>query len=435
MHIKQKAADFKVEELTNVHGGSVGDFAFYRLDKQGWTTPDALQIIRRRWKLEVRRVSVGGLKDRHAETTQYLTIYRGPQRKLTHANLRLTYLGQVAEPYTSEQIEANRFAIVIRKMTVEQVGLALSSLEEVRQAGVPNYYDDQRFGSAAHSDAFIAKEIILGNFEAALKLALTAPYAFQRSAQKKEKTMLRQHWGNWDYLRDQGPGTRGQESGARHRSKGRGPVSPRPSGGEGLGVRGPRGKSPTLTIIDHLAEHPDDYAGALERLPAELRTLYLSAYQSHLWNHMLIGWLNEHVPGNDLIMVKLRLGEAPMPRRLAPDLRDELRALTLPLHSARNLLADNDPRKPYYDRVLADEGLKLEQFKLKSFRKLFFSKGDRSAWCFPRDPRAESASDEEHVRKKKLTLRFDLPRGSYATLVVKRITRGILGEDSTMPTG
>src|SRR5471030_2740594 len=114
MHIKQKSADFKVEELTSLTAGTAGDFALYRLDKCGWTTPDALQIIRKRWKIEVRRVSIGGLKDRHAETVQYLTIYRGPQRKLTHPNLQLTYLGQVAEAYSSEQIDANRFAVTIR---------------------------------------------------------------------------------------------------------------------------------------------------------------------------------------------------------------------------------------------------------------------------------------------------------------------------------
>ena len=128
MHIKQKPDDFKVEELSVWDGSEGGDFAFYRLEKRGWTTPDALAIIRRRWKLEVRRLSVGGLKDRHAATTQYLTIYRGPQRKLTHANLHLTYLGQVPHAYTSEQIEANRFALTVRAMTTEQVADVIAYL-------------------------------------------------------------------------------------------------------------------------------------------------------------------------------------------------------------------------------------------------------------------------------------------------------------------
>src|SRR5437762_1966809 len=120
MHIKQKAEDFRVEELTNCRAGKSGDFALYRLKKRGWTTPDALAIVRKRWKIEPRRISFGGLKDRHAETTQYFTILRGPQRKLTHANLHVDYLGQLPEAYASHHIQANRFAVTIRAMTEKE---------------------------------------------------------------------------------------------------------------------------------------------------------------------------------------------------------------------------------------------------------------------------------------------------------------------------
>lgn len=387
MHIKEKSDDFEVEEITACQPGADGEFAFYRLDKRGWTTPDALAIVRKRWKLETRRISVGGLKDRHGQTTQYLTIYRGPQRKLTHANLQVTYLGQVAEAYESRHIEANRFAITVRAMTEDQIGAALLALDEVRDVGVPNYYDDQRFGSVAAGGEFVAKLMVLGQYEEALRQALTAPYAFERAAQKKEKTALRQHWGDWTEC----------------------------------GKRLPRGS--TRTIVDYLAGHPRDFRGALERLPADLRTLYLSAYQSHLWNHMLTDWLSERLPRRDLVPIALRLGEVPMPRRLAANLLEELRSLQLPLHSARIVLDDADPRKVYFNRILADEEVSLDQFKLKGFRNLFFSKGERPAWCFPEQLDARSFADEEHAGKRKLTLRFRLPRGSYATLVVKRITR------------
>jgi tRNA pseudouridine13 synthase len=329
-------------------------------------------------------VSTGGLKDRHADTVQYLTILRGPQRKLTHTNLQLTYLGQVQDAYASENIEANRFRVTIRAMTDEQVGAAMRALEEVRNVGVPNYYDDQRFGSVSHGGPFVAKQIILGEYEAGLQNALTAPYAFERSAQKKEKAVLRRHWGDWRLCRQMLPRNR---------------------------------------IVEYLFANPDDFHGALERLPPELRTLYLSAYQSHLWNRMLADWLTEHVRHQELIAVTLRLGELPMPRRLPKDVLALVRDLALPLHSARNHLDDADPRKPFFDRILEEEGLALEQFKLKGFHALFFSKGERAAWCFPRDLEAREARDEEHGRKMKLTLRFELPRGSYATLVTKRITR------------
>jgi tRNA pseudouridine13 synthase len=384
MHIKQKPNDFRVEELTKSKAGGGGLFAFYRMEKQGWSTPDALAIIRKRWKLDANRIAVGGLKDRHAATVQYLTIFRGPQRKLTHAHLQVTYLGQVEEAYDSEKIEANRFSVTVRSMTDEQIGTALRTLEEVRKWGVPNYYDDQRFGSVSHGGPFVAKQIMLGDHEAALKNALTAPYAFERSGQKKEKAVLRRHWGDWRLCRQMLPRNR---------------------------------------IVEYLFTNPDDFHGALERLPSEIRQLYLSAYQSHLWNRMLSDWIRDYVPFKDLIEVPLRLGAMPMSRRLSSEGVEQARSLTLPLHSARNHLEEGDKRKPYFDRILEEEDLTLDQFKLKGFHAMFFSKGERDAWCFPRDLEARDARDEEHARKRKLTLRFDLPRGCYATLVVKRVTR------------
>src|SRR5436190_14255319 len=111
MIVKQQPEDFRVEEQTDVRPGADGPFAFYRLDKTGWTTPDALAAIRRRWQIDLRRLSYGGLKDRHARTVQYLTILHGPRRRLTHQRIGLEYLGQVHEPYTSHHLRSNRFVL------------------------------------------------------------------------------------------------------------------------------------------------------------------------------------------------------------------------------------------------------------------------------------------------------------------------------------
>src|SRR5919202_1691364 len=106
MKVKQQPDDFRVEELTSVAGGPAGPFAFYRLEKQGWSTPDALAALRRRWRVDVRRLSYGGLKDRHAATVQYLTIFHGPRRNLRHHEVAVEYLGQVPAAYTSRDIDA-----------------------------------------------------------------------------------------------------------------------------------------------------------------------------------------------------------------------------------------------------------------------------------------------------------------------------------------
>src|SRR5947199_253438 len=126
MHIKQDPEDFRVEERTDVQPGPDGAYALYRLEKRGWTTPDALAAIRRRWRVEPRRLAYGGLKDRHAHTFQYLTIFHGPQRQFTQQQISLTYLGQLTHPFRSENIAANRFDITLRDATAEDVDYALA---------------------------------------------------------------------------------------------------------------------------------------------------------------------------------------------------------------------------------------------------------------------------------------------------------------------
>lgn len=386
MKLKQSPEDFQVEEITEVIAARAGPFALYRLEKKGWTTPEAVQAIRRRWKLDARRVSYGGLKDRHAHTIQYFTVYRGPQRRLTHHDVQVEYLGQVTAPFTARDIRGNRFRLILRALDSAEKELALAALEEVRRDGLPNYFDDQRFGSLSPGGGFVAREIVRGQYQEALRLALVAPYAHDRAAQKREKRILEECWGDWAACKE----------------------------------RLPRGHARSLA--DYLAHHNGDYRGALERLRPELRGLYLSAYQSALWNRMLANWLESTYRPGQLLRVLLRAGPVPMHRNLHDEQRAALANLCLPLLSARIALEPADPVAPLVDAVLAEEGLEIAQLKLKGFRNLFFSKGQRAGMCAPIGLAAAASTDENHAGRDKLILSFELPRGCYATLLVKRIT-------------
>src|SRR5437660_787360 len=85
----------------------------------------------------------------------------------------------------------------------------------------------------------------------------------------------------------------------------------------GLKDRPPRGHARSL--VDYLRVHPGDFRGAVARLRPELRGLYLSAYQSHLWNRMLAHWLRRHCRPEQLEPMSLRLGDVPVPRDLDPE--------------------------------------------------------------------------------------------------------------------
>jgi len=392
MKLKQQPEDFRVEELTDAAGSAAGEFALYRLDKTGWTTPDALAAVRRRWKLDARRVSYGGLKDRHAVTSQFLTVFRGPRRDLAHERIALTYLGQRAEPYTSADIRANRFTVVLRALSDTAVSRAEAALAEVADAGLPNYFDDQRFGSVGGGREFVAREMVFGRFDRALWLALAAPYEFDRADAKREKALLRDHWGDWPTLR----------------------------------ARLPKGHARSL--VDYLVHHPADLKGAVARLRPDLQGLYLSAYQSFLWNQMLAAWLTRALGPDNLADVELKLGRVPVPVRVPADRRGGWESLSLPLPSAR---LKPDPAAPWaaiVDDVLRDEGLTLGELRVKGLQKPFFSKGDRAGCVRPGGLTHAAEPDDLNAGRRKLTLRFDLPRGSYATMLVKRVTGVVSGE-------
>src|SRR5262249_26994244 len=328
MKLKQQPEDFQVEELTALVPGPAGAFALYRLEKRGWTTPDAVQAVRRRWRLDARRVSYGGLKDRHARTVQHFTVYRGPRRGLHHHDVRVDYLGQVTEPFASRHIRANRFRITLRHLRPAAVPAVVTALDEVARDGLPNYFDDQRFGSVRGHGEFVARYLVRGQFEEALRTALTAPYEFDPGEERRAKQALRECWGDWAACKE----------------------------------RLPRGRARSL--VDYLLHHAGDFRGAVARLRPELRGLYLSADQSHLWNRMLAAWLERHCPPDRLVSIRLGLGPVPFPRGLNDAARAALAGLTLPLPSARLRLDPADPAAPLIERVLAEEGLELRQLQV-----------------------------------------------------------------------
>jgi tRNA pseudouridine13 synthase len=410
MKIKERPEDFQVEELTDLRPQDSGPFALYRLEKRNLNTLDALQIVRQRWKIERQRISFGGLKDRHAQTAQYFTILQGPERQLNQTGLHVEYLGRIAEPFTSKGILANRFCITIREMNEEDTHFAKQSLERIHGDGVPNYFDEQRFGSAS-SGEFVARHLVHGRFEEALRLALTAPYEFDNRERKHEKSFLLSHWGDWKKCLN--PSLKRQRS--NHRSPER-----------------KRRETSTQKVLAHLVHNPNDFHGALRFIDSEQRHLYLNAFQSYLWNCILARWLKQHLRPDQLFTPDLRSAHRALNRKredecvfyrdLKEPQRTEILNLRLPLPTARAKLDLDDPRLIVINDVLKDEGLELRDLKVKGLREWFFFKGDRSAICLPEELKWETGIDEHHSGKQKMILCFDLPRGSYATLVVFRLT-------------
>ncbi len=385
MKLKCLPEDFRVTELTDRPTHGRGSFAIYRLTKQSLGTPEAIDAILRRWNLARQQVSYGGLKDRHAVTEQFVTIKNGPRNDLSQTSLELNYLGQTDRPFDAADLIGNRFTLVLRSMSDAEVASAELALSDVAVNGVPNYFDDQRFGSLGQSGEFIAVPWCRGDYERALWLALADPNEHDRPDDRKEKQLLRDRWGDW------------------------------------LGLKTDMPRGSRRSIVTFLVDHPTDFRRALALMRSDLRGLWLSAFQSAVWNRLLAESLRDPCRPEQLFDVAF--GERPSPffHSLNEPQRGELLELRLPLPSGR-LKLEAGPLFDRLQRVLAEFGLEPRTMRVKFPRDAFFSKGQRAAIYVPANLQHESDHDELYEGRHKLTLSFDLPRGSYATILIKRLT-------------
>jgi tRNA pseudouridine13 synthase len=382
--LKQLPDDFQVEEQT-AFAPDGGEFALYRLTKRSLGTPEAVDAVVRRWKLRREAVSFGGLKDKHAVTAQWITIRDGPRRDLKQAHLELAYQGQASRPLTPGDIAGNRFTIVVRDLAEPELEAVRRTLQRLGEDGLPNYFDRQRFGSLGGSGEFVARAWCLGDYPRALWLALADSCRSDRSREKAEKELLRTRWGDWSALA---------------------PLLPP--------------HSMRRAAVEHLAQQPDDFRRALSRLPHELRSLYLAAFQSCVWNRMLAGLLRQRCRPEQLFDTSIDDQTLPFFHAIDEDQRAALRGECLPLPSAR-LRLEPGPIRSLVERALGPFGLELRQMRIKYPRDTFFSKGDRPVVFFPAGLTDAADADDLHTGRWKVALRFDLPRGCYATILVKRL--------------
>ena len=137
---------------------------------------------------------------------------------------------------------------------------------------------------------------------------------------------------------------------------------------------------------------------------------------------MLAAWLTQNVSPENLTTIAVKQLTLSTPLRMAAEIRLRWEELLLPLPSARLKLEPGAEWAGVVQEVLCAENLTLPELRVKGMHKPFFSKGDRPACVRPVGLEATAGPDERHPGRMKMVLRFDLPRGSYATMLVKRIT-------------
>jgi tRNA pseudouridine13 synthase len=158
-----------------------------------------------------------------------------------------------------------------------------------------------------------------------------------------------------------------------------------------------------LAIQEHLKKHPNDYIGSLRLLPGKTLLFYVHAVQSLLFNRLLAQEIT------DGFSVPYSQGELAFPRTLPEELSVAEQTKTLPL------LGYDSELTLTQEQSLALIGLTPRDFLVKSIPQLSLAGDARAAFMLVSDC---NILQQEQDR---ITLSFTLPKGCYATIVLKQL--------------
>ena len=339
----------------------------------------------KRLRISMDSIGYGGLKDKKAIAHQFITIKNGPKRDIKDKDFELVYLGKTTKPMSKELLISNKFEIVVRNFEVGKKKFN-EEIELVKKFGIANYFDEQRFDSIKSSKEFAVKEIILGNYEKALYLLLAEGSAVDIEKTRKLRDCLKKNWRNFEKCIDLAE------------------------------------INWEKNLLKFLIEHKPSkrtFKRALNLVDKEYLFFLGNVYQSYLWNEIL-----------KKVLVELNISYFEAPYLLGSfffykNIPEEkwkiLKDLKLPLPAPKLQFKEKVEKldlAQIYDEICQKEGLKSLK-DLRSFVKgLIFKTYPRPAVIFPEN------LEWEKLDNSTIKLKFTLKKGSYATLVIKRLYYG-----------
>jgi tRNA pseudouridine13 synthase len=141
--------DFVVDEIALFEPEGSGDHCYVLLRKRRWTTPDAIHAVARAAGIRERDIGSAGMKDKHAVTTQWLSLpgaARPVDQWVLPEGLEVLRAARGARKLRTGQQRGNRFTIRLKGVPADGLSRARSIAARLAESGLPNYFGAQRFG-------------------------------------------------------------------------------------------------------------------------------------------------------------------------------------------------------------------------------------------------------------------------------------------------
>jgi tRNA pseudouridine13 synthase len=380
---KQHPNDFQVEEIPLYPCSGSGEHLYLWIEKKGITTRGLLHQLSRQLKVNERNLGYAGLKDAQALTRQMVSIPFNKIdqiKKLNINNAKILNYQQHGNKLRLGHLAGNRFTIILRNVNGEARPRAEAILKQLQEVGVPNLFGEQRYGILGNS-AQLGLYLLQKMFAEFCREFIGDPNLIRHPDWKKGAEFYRQGDIKSSYaalpnrMRDEKHLLNDLLSGKSHRT-------------------------------------------AVLSLPRKLLRLFLSAAQAQLFDQLLrqrLPQLGRLIDGD--IAVKHSNGAC---FRIEKAIPEQHRAdnfeisPSAPLFGHKVLLATEEPGEKELD-CLKSYNLTLESWNLRHGLAM---SGERRPL---RVPIAEPIISEPG--KGTLMLQFALPRGSYATSVLREVIK------------
>jgi tRNA pseudouridine13 synthase len=142
--------DFQVDEIPAYTPSGSGDHVYVRIKKRALTTRAAVGMLAKAAGVRERDIGYAGLKDKHAVTSQWISLPKSPitpESWKLPPGLELLEVSRHNNKLRTGHLSGNRFTIGL--VGVDDAGLVRASalLDKLERDGLYNYFGEQRFGA------------------------------------------------------------------------------------------------------------------------------------------------------------------------------------------------------------------------------------------------------------------------------------------------
>ena len=148
--IKARHEDFFVEELPLYQPTGEGEHLYLFIQKRGMPHTELVRVLRQHFRVPENAIGFAGMKDKLAVTRQQVSIHLPSSEpeslEIFDKRVEVLWATRHNNKLRRGHLSGNRFAIRLRDADPLKAPFVMKCLRELERTGIPNYYGVQRFG-------------------------------------------------------------------------------------------------------------------------------------------------------------------------------------------------------------------------------------------------------------------------------------------------